>query len=387
MDLFGRIDGWQARIFVSDVNLHTKVRASKQDGLVRTVPVLPYRDTGLGRVMNWTSYSAVAFLLGLREKTSIVYASSPHLFTGLAGLSLACLKRVPFVLEVRDLWPQVLSDMGALSERSILFRLLKLIERFLYRHADAVVVLAEGSRAFVVADGAKADRVVFIPNGADPADFETDEDRTSLRARYGWSGTIFLYAGAHGRANGLQLLLDAAEELRDGHPDVTFVLVGDGSSKPALVSEARRRGLENVRFLDPVPKTEIRNLLAAADVGLHVLADVPIFRHGVSPNKVFDYLAAGKPVLTNCPGEVAAIVEEARAGVAVAPNELASGIRQVMATPPAQLQSWGASGRQFMAANRSSRQRASRLCQLLDGLVEHEGRDWRRRLLLSSKSE
>ncbi len=372
VDLFSRLDGWKARIFISDVNLHTRVRVKIDDGLIRTIPVLPYRNNGVARALNWLSYAFVGFLFGLRERVSVVYASSPHLFTGLAGWSLARCKRVPFVFEVRDLWPQVLADMGAMSERAILFRILRRIEHFLYRHATAVVILAEGSRQVVIAGGGDADRIVFIPNGADPEDFEPTEDRATLRARYGLSGRVFLYAGAHGPANGLSFLLDAAAELRDEYPDVNFILVGDGSHKKALMAEAHERGLDNIRFHDPVPKSEIRDLLAAADVGLHVLADVAVFRHGVSPNKVFDYLAAGKPVLSNCPGEVATIIEDAQAGVAVAPDALASGIRHMLDTSLAELHAWGKSGREFMATTWSSRERARRLSQLLEEVSAHE---------------
>ncbi len=168
-----------------------------------------------------------------------------------------------------------------------------------------------------------------MPNGSDPAMFAVDDDRDTLRQRYGMTGFAVVYAGAHGPANGLGLVLDAAEQLQNDAPDVEFVLVGDGVDKEALVAEAAQSGLTNVRFLDPIPKSEMPGLLAAADAGLHVLADVPLFRYGVSPNKLFDYMAAGLPVVTNCPGEVEAIVTSAEAGIAVEPDEIDVAVRKI----------------------------------------------------------
>ena len=220
-------------------------------------------------------------------------------------------------------------------------------------------MLAEGSIAAVTADGARADRVTFIPNGADPADFAVTEDRDDLRRSYGMEGLVFLYAGAHGPANGLDLVLDAAAELAESDPEVQFWLVGAGMEKATLVADAERRHLTNVVFHDPVPKEEMPRLLAAADVGLHVLADVELFRHGVSPNKLFDYMAAAKPVLTNNLGEVADLVDEAGAGIAVEPTGLADGARQIAAAGSDQRARWGADGERFMTEKRSRRARAA----------------------------
>jgi len=352
VELFGRLQGWDPLILASNRNLLTRTVEARGEG-VRSVWTTPYSPGGASRVMNWASYAASAFAAGSREPTDLVYASSPHLLAVLAGWALARLKRVPLIVEVRDLWPQVLVDMGQLAPRSPLFRILKQLERFLYRHADAIVVLAEGNRASVVADGARADDVVFLPNSAEPSDFDMDEDRATLRARFGMEGFVFLYAGAHGQANGLQLVLDAAAELKTTEPEARFWLVGDGLVKQDLVQEAARRGLGNVVFLDPVPKQDMPALLAAADVGLHVLADVPLFRHGVSPNKLFDYMAAGRPVLTNTPGEVGDLVSSVGAGVAVEPTALAAGARALVKMDEAERSERGGAGRRFMAANRS----------------------------------
>jgi len=366
VELFGRLEHWDATVLAGNRNLLTRGR-QRDEGILKTVWVSPYASNGPSRVVNWASYALTAFVAGIRERgVDVVYASSPHLLAGVAGWALARLKRVPLIIEVRDLWPQVLVDMGQLSKSSPLFRVLKGIERFLFRQADAVVVLAEGNIAPVIADGAPAKRVTFIPNGADPDDFDVEDIPSDLRQEFGMEGLVFVYAGAHGPANGLELLLEAAGELAGSEPDVRFWLVGDGVAKGSIVATAREMELDNVVFHDPIPKQEMPRLLAAADVGLHVLADVPLFRHGVSPNKLFDYMAAGKPVLTNTPGEVARLVEQAGSGIAVPPDGLVDGVHRMAAAGPGQRARWGANGRRFMAEHRSRAALAQRVEALLN---------------------
>jgi glycosyltransferase involved in cell wall biosynthesis len=364
--LFGRLERWRPLIIAADRNLLTRTATATSEPMLRLVRTTGYASNGIGRVVNWLSYAAAATVAGIRgPRPTVVYASSPHLFAGLAGWLVATARRSSFVLEVRDLWPAVLVEMGALTERSPLFRVMGGVERFLYRRADALVVLTEGVRDALVASGVPIDKLSVIPNGAEPSDFAVDADRDELRRRFGFGGFVLLYAGAHGPANGLDLVLDAAVELAD-LPDVRFVLVGDGLTKPTLQAEARRRNLANVTFLDPVAKERMPELLAAADIGLHVLADVPLFRYGVSPNKLYDYMAAGLPVLTNTPGEVAGLVNWADAGLAVAPDALADGVRAMVQAGPEVRQAWSSAGRQFMNEHRSRRMLAARLEALLD---------------------
>jgi glycosyltransferase involved in cell wall biosynthesis len=369
VELFGRLERWDALILAANRNLLSRER-QHANGIFHTVWVAHLPSSNIGRILSWASFAVTSFASGLRQRhLDVVYASSPHLLAGMTGWALSRIKHVPLVLEVRDLWPQVLVDMNQLRAGSALYRCLKSVERFLYRQADAVVVLAEGSVGDVVADGAKPARVVFIPNGADPGDFEVGEDREFLRKNYGMASMVVLYAGAHGPANGLELVLDAATDLAESHPDVSFWLVGDGVSKVALQTRALELRLHNVEFKDPVPKQEIPRLLAAADVGLHVLADVALFRRGVSPNKLFDYMAAGKPVLTNTPGEVTQLVEAAGAGIAVEPTGLAGGVRRMADASAEQRARWGSDGRRYLAEHRSRNTLARRLEELLDDVA------------------
>jgi glycosyltransferase involved in cell wall biosynthesis len=225
--------------------------------------------------------------------------------------------------------------------------------------------MAEGSRRALTSRGISEDKIHYIPNGADPEDFVPSAPRDELRSKYGFDRFTAIYTGAHGPANGLGLLLDAASKVAD--LDLDIVLVGGGVDKPALMARAEREGLEHVHFLDPVPKSEIPDLLAAADLGLHVLADVPLFHSAVSPNKVFDYMAAGLPVLTNCHGVVADVVHRAACGMGVRPRDLASGLREFHSSSRSALRRQGGAGRTWIGDHQSRGTGAARLAAVLLG--------------------
>lgn len=367
VELFSRVADWDFMIIASRRNLSTGARQADSPHF-NFVPVLPYRGNGVARVLNWCSYAFMALLAGLREpRPHVVYASSPHLLTGLTGWLLARIRRSRFVLEIRDLWPRTLVDMGHLTRSSTIYRVLRALELFLYRHADTIVTMAPGTSSALIADGVPDGKITYIPNGADPADFEPSADRGTLRRRYGFDRLTCLYAGAHGPANGLDLLLDAASQVQDCSLDI--VLVGDGVAKRALHAEAERRGISNVRFIDAVPKTQIADLLGAADIGLHVLADVELFRSAVSPNKLFDYLAAGKYVISNCPGFVAEIISDGHAGQCTEPSGLAEALRTAATMSLDKIRTSGADGRAWAAAHTSRTASAEALRAILNDVV------------------
>ena len=299
----------------------------------------------------------------------LVYGSSPHLLAALAGWVLSRIKRVPFVLEVRDLWPKVLVDMQAMSETSLVYRTLEHLEAFLYHRADAIVVMARGVQDELQGRGIRESKLVFIPNGADPESMRTDVSRDELRRQLRFQGLIAVYAGAHGPANGLDLLLDAAKEVASDIPSLRVVLVGDGVDKKRLRRRVAAEHIANVELRDPVPKSDMPKVLAAADIGLHVLADVDLFKYGVSPNKLFDYMAAGLPSITNTAGEVAALVHAADAGVVAEPSGLAVALRTMAAASADQRAEWGRNGAAYIDANQSRAAMAVRLETLLDDVT------------------
>lgn len=369
VELFGRLDRWDAQIIAADRNYLTGERI-RSEGLLVAVKTVSYTGNGPMRVVNWISYSMMAFIRGLRgPRPSVIYASSPHLLAGLVGLCLSRIRRSKFVLEVRDMWPQVLVDMGTIADGSLLHRVLAALERFLYKRADAAVALAEGLRDQMVERGASPDRTFVIPNGPDPDDFVPPGDRETMRSRYGLRGIVIAYTGAHGPANGLDAVLDTAHELGAEQPDVLFLLVGDGADKARLVDRASRERITNVRFLDPIPKQDMPGLLAAVDAGIVCFADKPIFRGHMSANKLYDYMAAGIPVVNAVPGEGATYVEASGAGVNVEPDKLTQGVRTLIEMPPEERDRLGVAGRCYIAKNQSRTAMATRLEALLDSLV------------------
>lgn len=270
------------------------------------------------RTLSFLSFMITAFWKSLNVKEiSVVWGTSPPLFQGLTAWCIARLKRKPFLFEVRDLWPAFAVQVGVLKN-PLLIAASEWLERFLLRRADLVVVNSPGFVEHVQKRGAK--RVEVIPNGSDLELFAQGEDGSEFRRRHGLEGKfVVLYAGAHGLSNDLDQVLKAAEYLRT-HSEIVFVLVGDGKEKLRLLEEASRKGLSNVRFLPPVPKNEMAGILRGADVCLAILKPIPLYGT-VFPNKVFDYMAAGKAVLLAIPGVIRRVVEEHRAGLAVPPGD------------------------------------------------------------------
>jgi len=270
------------------------------------------------RLFSFFSFMVSSFIAGLRVKdVDLVWGTSPPIFQGLTAWALARLKRAAFLFEVRDLWPAFAVGVGVLRN-PILIRLSEWLERFLYRHADLTLVNSPGFIEHVRARGAR--RVELVPNGADPGMFDPQADGTDFRKAHGLqSGFLALYAGAHGMSNDLGVVLAAADLLRD-RPEISFVLLGDGKDKPALQAQAVEMHLENVNFISPAPKAAMGAALAAANACIAILKPIPLYAT-VYPNKVFDYMAAGRPVLLVIDGVIRRVVEESQAGIFVPPGD------------------------------------------------------------------
>src|SRR3546814_814459 len=183
VELFSRLEGWRHLIIASHLNHLTGEPQEPEPGFM-PVKVLGYKVNGWLRILNWISYAWAAFFAGVRQRrVDVVYASSPHLLAALSGWAIAVIRRVPFVLEIRDLWPKVLVDMGQLNASSPIYRALTVLENFLYARATMIVVMADGSRTELMARGISDDKIVYIPNGADPEDFKPSQARDELRTR------------------------------------------------------------------------------------------------------------------------------------------------------------------------------------------------------------
>ena len=368
--------GWSVTIAASDFHLHGRTYMRRADAEDRSARIetlegvrfawlwaAPYERNDLRRVWNWISFGRSLQQWGRdAQRPDIVVGSTPHLFAALAGWRAARRHGVPFVLEVRDLWPESLAVGGGVRGPS--YWSLYALARFLYRVADRVVVLAHGVGDVLTRAGVAPDRIVFAPNGVDVSAY-------SRIMRTPRAGLRLAYAGAHGPANGLEAVLDAAALLRDDSR-ISFDLIGDGPSKAALVERARARGLDNVHFREPLPKSAMPAFLAECDAGLMVLKDVPLFAYGVSPNKLFDYWGAALPVICNVPGDVAEMVRQSNAGIQsrdASGEALAEAVQRLLSHAPAERAAMGARGRAWVERERDRPKLAARMDDALRDLL------------------
>ena len=296
------------------------------------------------RVLNFLSFAWQAVARGIRIRgVDVIYASSTPLTTGLAGCALAAFKRRPFYFEVRDLWPESAVVAGVLSSGAAV-RFIEVFERLFYRRAAKVVALTEGIRDGVIRKGKAPEDVLFVPNGMDdwmldvnpvpPADAPFDPAKHFICA----------YVGAHGRWNKLETILEAAAALKGTR--IRFLFVGDGDYKNELQAYATRLQLDNVFFPDPVAKKRIFDYLALSHVALICTWDHE-FQRMVLANKVFDYMAAGRPIVAAARGETADLVARADCGWTVdpeRPEQLACLLRELSELPADVIRQKGANG-------------------------------------------
>lgn len=272
------------------------------------------------RIVNFVSYAVCATIRALTlPKADVVYASSTPLTTGAAGWLVAQLKRTRYVFEVRDLWPESAIVAGVLR-RGAFVRLIERVERFLYARADTLVALSEGIRVGIVARGGAPEKVVLIPNGADDSTIDAPIQPVPSFPIDTSRHFVCAYVGALGRWNSLETVLDAAQRLDGEHDRVRFLLVGDGDHRDALRKQADALQLSNVVFHGAIPKKHVLEYLAASHIC--VLCTWPDeFLGTVLQNKIFDYMAAGRPVVAAAQGELAALVEAADCGWVTPPGD------------------------------------------------------------------
>jgi glycosyltransferase involved in cell wall biosynthesis len=351
--------GHQVTIIASSVSYLTGRAGGENQAPAETVPgvtvLRAYTYSALHksfvhRIFSFVSFMVSSFLMGLRVKdVDLVWGTSPPIFQGATAWALARLKRVHFLFEIRDLWPAFAVAVGVLTQ-PLLIRLSEWLERFLYQRADTLMINSPGFESHVRERGARS--VVLVPNGADPRMFNPQDDGAAFREAHGLVGKyVALYAGAHGLSNDLGVLLQAAELLSD-RPEVALVLLGDGKDKANLQRRAAEKGLENVYFVPPIPKREMGEALAAADACVGILKPVALYAT-VYPNKIFDYMAAGRPVILAMEGVIREVVESALAGLPVPPGDpekLAQAVRQLAQDPEAG-RAMGAAGRAHIEAH------------------------------------
>lgn len=323
------------------------------------------------KTLGHLSFMVSAVLLGAGHvgRPDVAVVSSPTFFSIGAAWLIARLTRARLVVEIRDLWPAIFVELGVLTDRRLI-RALEVLELAAYRAADEVVVVSEGFREDLIRRGVPARKVHTIRNGVDlerfrPTDPDTDTAATRARLGAGPDDVLVLYAGAHGLSHGLTSVADAAARLEREGRRVRFAFVGEGAAKADLERHVAALGLTNVTLLPGVPRDEVPALLAAADICLVPLRDVPLFSTFI-PSKIFEYLGAGKAVVGAVRGEAATILREAGAVVVEPedPDALAAAVAE-LADDPARRARMGAAGRAYVEARYDRRALALRYRELL----------------------
>jgi len=297
-------------------------RRCKVDGIDIIEFDLAYSNSDgfIKRALTFAKFALRSIGLVFSEKYDLVFATTTPLTAGIPGIFARWLRRKPFVFEVRDLWPELPKAMGVITNPMVLGAM-SLLEWVTYRSAHRCIGLSPGIVEGIAARGVAKERIELVPNGCDLTIFAAEQMPWRPEGVKP-EDLMAVYTGTHGMANGLDAVLDAAAELKKRkRVDIKLVLIGQGKLKPHLFERAKQEGLDNVIFHDPVNKKRLAGLMASADIGLQILANVPAFYYGTSPNKFFDYIAAGLPVLNNYPGWLADLIKEYGCGYVVQPEK------------------------------------------------------------------
>lgn len=300
------------------------MRTGKIDGIDVIELELPYSNHDLfaKRILTFLRFALSSIRISFYHQYDILFATSTPLTAGIPGIFAKLLRRKPFVFEVRDLWPELPKAMKVIRN-PIILTAMSALEWCSYHLADACIGLSPGIVEGVKRRGITSEKVTMVPNGCDLRLFR---DRSRFE---GWrpegvhpNDLMAVFAGAHGIANGLDSVLDAALVLREkGREDIKLVFIGEGRLKEELRTRATKECLNNCVFLDAISKEKLSGLLAGADLGMMILANVSVFYYGTSPNKFFDYISSGLPVLNNYPGWLADMINKYDCGLVVPPDD------------------------------------------------------------------
>lgn len=278
------------------------------------------------RTKAFIKFAYKSIKIALTEPYDAIFATTTPLTAALPGIFAKWLRRKTFIFEVRDLWPELPKAMGVIKNPIILF-LLSVLEWLAYKSADGHIALSPGIQQGIARhlnrEYLQKNEIALIPNGCDLDIFDNDLDAWQPNGIKD-DDFVAIFSGTHGIANDLNQIIKVAKQTQDlDKPNIKFVLIGQGKQKAELIKQAQELKLDNVLFLDPVNKQQLSMLFKRANVGMQLLADVPAFYYGTSPNKFFDYISAGLPVINNYPGWVADMLEDRYCGIAVKPNDAA----------------------------------------------------------------
>jgi colanic acid biosynthesis glycosyl transferase WcaI len=346
----------------------------KTDGVhVARTLLLPFPNRKAHeRMLNYSSFCVSAALTGLfLSKPDVVIATSPQLLVGLSGWWIARWKRVPFVFEVRDLWPESLAAVGMGDADSSLHRTLGKIAGFLYRHSDRVVVVTPAFEDYLVEHWrVPREKISVVENGVETELF-APQPATKLRKELGVDAKFVVsYIGTMGMAHGLETILSAAAQLRDTNPEIIFLMLGEGADRDRIVELARQRNLNNLRFFDQQPREKIPAYICASDACMVLLKGTDLFKT-VIPTKMLEFMSCERPVILGVDGQARSILEEAGGGLVIEPENsdaLVSAVRSLAANRELAHQ-LGKKGREHMLRKFSRRQTAERYIHVLERML------------------
>ncbi len=382
MAKFLQARGHELVIVASDLNYQTGKRTVERRGLfteqkIDEVRVLrSYMIPALHRSYFWRIISFFSFMFSSVwtalqvQDADLIMGTTPPIFQAVSAWFVALVRRKPFLLEVRDLWPEFGVSMGVLKN-PIVIALARRLEKFLYARAAHILVNSPAYKEYMIARGVPECKVTYIAYGTDVDMFNPTVDGSSIRRELGLEDNfVVLYAGAFGQANDIDTVLRAAKRLNDD-VRIRFVLFGDGKERVRLKSDAERMKLTNVVFAGVRPKKEMPRVLAASDVCLAILQDIPMFRT-TYPNKVFDTMAAGRATVLVIDGVSRELIESSNGGVYVRPNDdelLAQKILE-LSKDSARVKQMGVNARAYLVKHLDRRDKLIETLALFEKLVK-----------------
>jgi Glycosyltransferase len=287
---------------------------------IRVIRVWSYITANAGfikRTVDFLSFAATSFLAGLSVKCDVIIATSPQFFTAVSGCMLGFFKRRPWIMEVRDLWPESIKAVEAINSNGLISMLEK-VELFLYRNARKVIVVTDSFKDNLTDRGIPAEKIHVVKNGVDLSVFQPIPKNIALAKELKLENKlVFGYVGTHGLAHGLDFIVRSIQKVNDDR--IHFLFIGDGAEKANTVALATQLGLQNITFLEPVAKSEIQSYLSIVDVALVPLKKSPTFQ-SVIPSKVFESVAMNIPILLGVDGEIRSIIERYKAGLYFEPE-------------------------------------------------------------------
>jgi glycosyltransferase involved in cell wall biosynthesis len=325
------------------------------------------------RIANYSSYCVSALLRGLfLSRPEVIIATSPQMLAAVAGLWLAKLRRVPFIFEVRDLWPESLVGVGLAGRTDPLYRLVGKLAGMLYRYSDHVVVVSPAFKDYLHRNwSVPLERMSIVVNGVEPGVFSPGEPNEQLLGELGLAGKFVVsYIGMLGSAHGVSTVLEAAALLRH-RPEIAFLLVGAGAERDRIEDQVREQQLDNLKLLPQQPRSAVPGLIASSKACLVVLRDAEVFKT-VIPTKMLEFMSCGRPVVVAVQGQAQEIVEAAQAGICVPPENpgaLAAAIERLYGDE-AERERMGRNGRSYIVSHMSREQTAHEYLKVIERVVE-----------------